>query len=77
MKKILIIEDVEFNRDLLTQLLEDDFELIAVSDGQDDRALAEQGLLAARVKLLALTGQLPGVSPDGSIGATAAVASAQ
>ena len=42
MKKILIVEDVEFNRDLLTQLLEDDFELIAVSDGQAGIAAAER-----------------------------------
>jgi two-component system, cell cycle response regulator DivK len=42
MKKILIVEDVEFNRDLLTQLLEDDFELVAVSDGQSGIAAAER-----------------------------------
>ena len=34
MKKILIVEDVEFNRDLLTQLLEDKFELVAATNGQ-------------------------------------------
>ncbi|HEY6930106.1 MAG TPA: TolC family protein, partial [Thermoanaerobaculia bacterium] len=48
---------------------------IAVSDAGDDLALAEQGLLAARVKLLAMTGRLPGVSPDSSSAAAAAVAS--
>jgi two-component system, cell cycle response regulator DivK len=42
MKKILIVEDVEFNRDLLTQLLEDEFELIAATDGQAGIAAAEQ-----------------------------------
>jgi two-component system, cell cycle response regulator DivK len=42
MKKILIVEDVEFNRDLLTQLLEDEFELIAVTDGQAGIAAAER-----------------------------------
>src|SRR3954466_5861956 len=33
MKRILIVEDVELNRDLLMQLLEDDYELAAASDG--------------------------------------------
>ena len=33
MKKILIIEDVDVNRDLLMQLLEDDFELVSATDG--------------------------------------------
>ena len=42
MKKILIVEDVEFNRDLLTQLLEDDFQLVAVSDGQAGIAATER-----------------------------------
>ena len=42
MKKILIVEDVDFNRDLLTQLLEDEFEVIAATDGQAGIAAAEQ-----------------------------------
>ena len=33
MKRILIVEDVELNVDLLVQLLEDDFELLIASDG--------------------------------------------
>ena len=33
MKKILIVEDVEFNLDLLVQLLEDRFELLTAGDG--------------------------------------------
>lgn len=33
MKKILIVEDVDLNIDLLVQLLEDDFELVAAKDG--------------------------------------------
>jgi len=40
MKKILIVEDVEFNRDLITQLLEDEFELIIATDGEASIALA-------------------------------------
>jgi CheY-like chemotaxis protein len=33
MKKILIVEDVEFNRDLLRQLLEEDYALVFAADG--------------------------------------------
>ncbi|MCL4299405.1 MAG: response regulator [Anaerolineae bacterium] len=42
MKKILIVEDVELNLDLLTQLLEDEYELVAAEDGAQGVALAEQ-----------------------------------
>ena len=42
MKKILIVEDVDFNRDLLTQLLEEEFEVIAATDGQAGIAAAER-----------------------------------
>jgi two-component system cell cycle response regulator DivK len=41
-KKILIIEDVDFNRDLLTQLLEGEFDVIAATDGQAGIATAER-----------------------------------
>ncbi len=33
MKKILIVEDVELNRDLLVQLLEDDYQIVTAADG--------------------------------------------
>ena len=33
MKRILIVEDVALNRDLLTQLLEDDYALLTAVDG--------------------------------------------
>lgn len=42
MKKILIVEDVDFNRDLLTQLLEEEFEVIAATDGEAGIAAAER-----------------------------------
>ena len=42
MKKILIVEDVELNIDLLVQLLEDDYELITAGDGAQGVALAER-----------------------------------
>ena len=40
MKKILIVEDVEMNRDLLVQLLEDDYELVEAVDGKEGLAKA-------------------------------------
>ena len=40
MKKILIVEDVEINRDLLAQLLEDDYELVEAVDGQQGLEMA-------------------------------------
>ena len=48
MKKILIVEDVEMNRDLLVQLLEDDYELIQAVDGKQglDMACEEKALEA-------------------------------
>jgi CheY-like chemotaxis protein len=42
MKKILIVEDVEYNRDLLTQLLEEEFEVIAATDGAAGIAMARR-----------------------------------
>jgi two-component system cell cycle response regulator DivK len=41
-RKILIVEDVEFNRDLLMQLLEDDYELFTAADGAAAITLAER-----------------------------------
>jgi two-component system cell cycle response regulator DivK len=42
MKKILIVEDVEFNLDLMIQLLEDEYELITAIDGAEGVTLAER-----------------------------------
>ncbi len=39
MKTILIVEDVELNIDLLTQILEDDYNLIVARDGAEAVAL--------------------------------------
>ena len=40
-KKILIVEDVELNRDLLVQLLEEDYDLLTAEDGVAAIRLAE------------------------------------
>ncbi len=42
MKTILIVEDVEFNIDLLVQILEEDYELLVARDGAQGVAMAEQ-----------------------------------
>ena len=40
MKKILIVEDVEFNRDLIVQLLEDIYDVLTAADGAEGLQLA-------------------------------------
>ena len=42
MKTILIVEDTELNIDLLTQLLEDDYNLIIAKDGAQGVAMANE-----------------------------------
>ena len=41
MKKILIVEDIELNVDLLRQLLEDDYALVVAADGEQGVSAAE------------------------------------
>ncbi len=42
MKKILIVEDMEFNLDLLVQLLEEDYEIVTAGDGASGVEIAER-----------------------------------
>jgi CheY-like chemotaxis protein len=42
MKRILIVEDIAFNRDLLVQLLEDNYEIFTAEDGVEGIAVAER-----------------------------------
>lgn len=42
MKKILVVEDVEFNRDLIVQLLEEDYEVVTAVDGDEGVRRAER-----------------------------------
>ena len=42
MKRILIVEDIEFNLDLLVQLLEDKYEIVTAADGAAGVASAER-----------------------------------
>ncbi len=42
MKRILIVEDVDLNRDLLVQLLEDEYEILTAADGATGVELARR-----------------------------------
>lgn len=42
MKTILIVEDIELNIDLLTQLLEDDYNLLIAKNGEQGISMAQQ-----------------------------------
>jgi two-component system cell cycle response regulator DivK len=55
MKKILIVEDVELNTELLIQLLEDDYELVTAEDGVEAVAKAT----AERPDLILMDMSLP------------------
>ncbi len=41
-KKILVVDDTEWNRDLLVQLLEDDYEVLQAVDGEQGVKKAEK-----------------------------------
>ena len=42
MTKILVVEDVEFNQDLVVQLLEDNYEVLTAGDGAEGLQVAER-----------------------------------
>jgi CheY-like chemotaxis protein len=42
MKKILVVEDMEFNRDLVVQLLEDHYDVLTAADGAAGLQMAER-----------------------------------
>jgi CheY-like chemotaxis protein len=42
MKKILVVEDVDFNRDLIVQLLEDRYQVIEAVDGKEGIEIAQR-----------------------------------
>ena len=57
MKTILIVEDVELNIDLLTQILEDDYRLLVAKDGAEGVTLTRQ----YRPDLVLMDISLPGM----------------
>jgi CheY-like chemotaxis protein len=56
-RKILVVEDVEFNRDLIVQLLEDAYEVITADNGADGIERAEED----RPDLILMDLSLPGM----------------
>ncbi len=59
MSKILIVEDVDLNVELLVQLLEDDYDLVIAADGKQGVALAQRecpGLILMDMSLPILDG---------------------
>jgi two-component system, cell cycle response regulator DivK len=56
MKKILVVEDVEFNRDLIVQLLEDSYEVVTAVDGREGLELARSTAPALILMDLSLPG---------------------
>jgi two-component system cell cycle response regulator DivK len=42
MKKILVVEDVDLNQDLVVQLLEDNYEVLTAVDGAEGLQIAER-----------------------------------
>ena len=57
MKTILIVEDVQYNRELLVQLLEDDYEVLTAADG----AAGIEAAARHRPDLILMDLSLPGV----------------
>jgi two-component system cell cycle response regulator DivK len=57
MRKILIVEDVEYNRDLLVQLLEEEYETLTAADG----AAGLEAAARHRPDLILMDLSLPGV----------------
>jgi CheY-like chemotaxis protein len=42
MKRILVVEDVEFNRDLIVQLLEEEYEILTATNGAEGIQVARR-----------------------------------
>ena len=67
MKRILIVEDVEWNRDLLVQILEEDYEVLEAVDGREgiEKAKAEKPDLILTDMLMPEIGGLELAEPFG------------
>ena len=57
MRRILVVEDVEYNRDLLVQLLEDEYEILTAADGASGIEVAARD----RPDLILMDLSLPGI----------------
>jgi two-component system cell cycle response regulator DivK len=56
-KTVLVVEDVEFNRDLMVQLLEEAYRVVTAADGEEGVRVAER----ERPDLILMDLSLPGV----------------
>ena len=57
MKKVLVVEDIELNRELLVQLLEDEYDVVTANDGAAGIEAAEE----LRPDLILMDLSLPGI----------------
>jgi two-component system, cell cycle response regulator DivK len=57
MKKILVVEDVEYNRELLVQLLEEDYDVVTAADG----AAGIEAAARERPDVILMDLSLPGI----------------
>jgi CheY-like chemotaxis protein len=57
MRRILIVEDVEYNRDLLVQLLEEEYEVVTAGDG----AAGLEAAARERPDVILMDLSLPGI----------------
>jgi CheY-like chemotaxis protein len=57
MKKILVVEDIELNRELLVQLLEEEYDVVTANDGATGIEAAEE----LRPDLILMDLSLPGI----------------
>ena len=57
MRRILVVEDVEYNRDLLVQLLEEEYEVVTAGDG----AAGIEAAVGHQPDLILMDLSLPGI----------------
>ena len=54
-KKILIVDDSEMNRDILTGMLEDEYEIVEAEDGEKAIEIMKEGRFGFSIVLLDIT----------------------
>ena len=54
-RRILIVDDSEMNREILTGILEDEYDIVEAEDGKKAIAIMEEGLYSFSIVLLDIT----------------------
>ena len=54
-RRILIVDDSEMNREILTGILEDEYDIVEAEDGKKAIAIMEEGLSSFSIVLLDIT----------------------